>query len=103
MIGNGVMVLQTCTDLQKGLPGSCSETCLTSFHDGNEVMSIKVEAVTVDEDPLLLTFPGVKAEHEVSCIFCQVCKQYPTNNFFVYVLHFGEKTLLLYTSLKMSF
>jgi hypothetical protein len=65
------MVLQNCTDFQRDLPGSCSETCLTSFHDGNEVMSIKVEAVTEEEDPLLITFPGVKAEHEVSCIFCR--------------------------------
>lgn len=68
MIDNDVMVLQNCTDFLKCLPGSCSETCVTSFHDGNEVMSIKVEAVTEEEDPLLISFPGMKAEHEVSCI-----------------------------------
>jgi hypothetical protein len=68
VIDNGMMVLQNCTDFLESLPGSCSETYLTSFHDGNEVMSIKVEAVTEEEeDPLLITFPGVKAEYEVSC------------------------------------
>jgi hypothetical protein len=68
VIDNDVMVLQNCTDFLKCLPGSYSETCVTSFHDGSEVMSIKVEAVTEEEDPLLITFPGMKAEHEVSCI-----------------------------------
>lgn len=69
MIDNDVMVLQNCTDFLKCLPGSCSETCITSFRDGSDVMSIKIEAVTEEEDPLLITFPGMKTEHEVSCIY----------------------------------
>jgi hypothetical protein len=66
MMDDGVMVLQNCTDCLKGLAGSCSETCLTSFRDGNEVMGIKVETITEEEDPLLVTNPGVKTEYDVS-------------------------------------
>jgi hypothetical protein len=40
----------------------------------NQVLSIKVEEVTdikaeeEEEDPLLITCPGTKDEHEVSCM-----------------------------------
>jgi hypothetical protein len=68
----GMVVLQNCTNLLKVVPGSCSETNLTSSHDGNQVINIKVEKVTdiqeEEEDPLLTEFPVIKAEHEVSCM-----------------------------------
>jgi hypothetical protein len=56
------MVLQMFTDFLKVELDSCNETCVTS-HDGNEVISIKVEEATAiqEEDPLLITLP------EVSC------------------------------------
>jgi hypothetical protein len=47
-------------------PGSDSETC----HVGNQVIDIKIEEVTdikVEVDPVLITFPVIKAEDEVSC------------------------------------
>jgi hypothetical protein len=69
MIDKGMVVLQNCIDLQKVIPDSYSETCLTSPHDGSQVINIKVEDVTDiqdEEDPLQVTFPEIKAEHEVS-------------------------------------
>ncbi|XP_023704543.1 uncharacterized protein LOC111862919 isoform X3 [Cryptotermes secundus] len=48
--------------------GSCTEINDTS-HDGNKIISIKVEDVPDiqhEEDPLLITFPAVKEEHELS-------------------------------------
>jgi hypothetical protein len=62
MIDKGTVVLQNCMDFLKVEPASCSETCPTSFHDGNHISDIKVE-----EDPVPVTFPGIQAEHEVSC------------------------------------
>jgi hypothetical protein len=62
VIGLGIVVLQNCMDLLKVEPGSYSETCLVSSHDGNqEVTSLQ------EEDPLLM-FPVIKAEHQVSCV-----------------------------------
>jgi hypothetical protein len=64
-----VMVLQNSTDLLKVEPGSNSETCPRS-HDGKQMIDIKVEdSLTQDlEDPLLITLPGIKAKHEVTCM-----------------------------------
>jgi hypothetical protein len=64
--------LQSCTDLLKVELGSCNEACLTSCHDGNEVINIKVEEVIdteEEEDPLLITFPAIKTENEVSSTY----------------------------------
>lgn len=65
------LILQNCKDLLKLEPGLCSETCVTS-HDGNEVVSVQVEATDEqheEEDPLLVSFPVIKPEHEVSYIY----------------------------------
>jgi hypothetical protein len=51
-------------NLLKVEPGSVSETCSTSSRDGNQAIDIKVE-----EDPVPIEFPGIKAEHEVSCMY----------------------------------
>jgi hypothetical protein len=45
--------------------GSCNETC----HDLNQVIDTQFEEVTdiqEEEDPLLMSSPVIKAEHEVS-------------------------------------
>jgi hypothetical protein len=65
------MVLQNCMDFLKIEPGSISETCPTSSYDGNQIIDIKVEEASDTqevEDPLLITLPEIKAEHEVSCV-----------------------------------
>jgi hypothetical protein len=62
VVDYGTVVLQICTDFLKIEPGSSSETCPAS-RDENHMTYIKVE-----EDPVPITFPGIKAEHEVSCI-----------------------------------
>jgi hypothetical protein len=70
-IDYGILVLQTCMDLLKVEPGSYSETCLTSSHDGSQVLSMNVEKVTnvqEEDDPLLISLPVIKTEHEVRCL-----------------------------------
>jgi hypothetical protein len=73
-------------DFLKVAPGSNSEACPTSSCVGSLSMSIKVELVTdiqkeEEKDPLLLTFPVIKAEHEVSymcvCLLLGTFKKYP--------------------------
>jgi hypothetical protein len=63
-----MLVLQNCMDLVKVEPGSDSETC----HDGNHFIAIKVEKATdiqEEDDPVLTTFPVIKAEDVVSCMY----------------------------------
>jgi hypothetical protein len=65
--GKVMVVLQNCMDSLKVECGSDSETC----HDGNQVIDIKVEEITgiqAEDDPVLITFPVIKAEDEVSCL-----------------------------------
>jgi hypothetical protein len=67
-------------------PGSYSEACLTSSHDENLDISIKVEDLTdtfkEEEDPVQITFPVLKAEHEASYI--SVCTLVDT--FYIYTM-----------------
>jgi hypothetical protein len=76
IIDDDVVILQNCMDSLKVKPNSCSETCATSSNDGNQVTSMKAERISdigEGEDPLLIKFPAIKVEHEVSCMFvCQV-------------------------------
>jgi hypothetical protein len=66
------VVLQNCMDLQKHVPGTCNVTYPASSHDANQAMNIKVEEVSdvemEEEHPVPMTFVGIKAEHEVSCM-----------------------------------
>jgi hypothetical protein len=69
-----MLVLQNCLHSQKDVPGSHSEACASSSHDGDQAVSIKVEEfsdIEDREDPVPMTFVGVKAEHEVS--FMSLC------------------------------
>ena len=66
-----MLVLQDCMDLLTAVPGSSSETCLTSPDDGNEFTSIKAEEVSyvAEEEGLEPTTSAViKAEPEVRCM-----------------------------------
>jgi hypothetical protein len=77
MIDNGGVVLQNCISLLEIVPGSCSETCLTS-HDDNQIIDIKVENVAdaqEEEDPLLITSQVIKTENEVSCVSVRVVRR----------------------------
>jgi hypothetical protein len=72
MIDKCMVVSQKCID--EDVPGSYSETCITSPPDGNQIIDMKVEDVTdiqVKEDPMPVTFPVIKGEQEVS--FISVC------------------------------
>jgi hypothetical protein len=68
MTENDKMVLQNCTDFLKVEPGLGDETCPMSSRDGDQVIDIKVEVSDTQEveDPLLITLPEIKSEHEVS-------------------------------------
>jgi hypothetical protein len=64
------VVLQICTDILKDEPGLCNETCPTS-HDGSQAIDVKFQKgsdIEEDDDPVAITFPALKPEHEVSCI-----------------------------------
>jgi hypothetical protein len=62
--------LQDVTDLEK-VGGLCGEIYTSSSHDVTHAVSIKTEefsdAEVVDE-PGPITFPGIKADPEVSCM-----------------------------------
>jgi hypothetical protein len=47
------------------------EICPASSHDAYQAISIKVEVPSdakAEEDPLAITYPGINAEPEVSCV-----------------------------------
>ena len=62
-----VVVLQNCMDCVEGETGSCSATCIMCDADRTEGVGIKVEEDidTKVEIPEAITFPEIKAEHEV--------------------------------------
>jgi hypothetical protein len=68
-----MVVLQNCMDLQKHVPGPCNETYPASSCDANQAMNIKVEEVSdvevAEKHSVPMAFVGIKAEHEVSCMF----------------------------------
>jgi hypothetical protein len=71
MTDYGVVVLQNCTDVEKGVPGFCSGTCPTSSSDINQGIGIKAEEVSdgeVKDVPVPIEFQATKAELEVSCM-----------------------------------
>jgi hypothetical protein len=83
MADRGIAVLQNCMDLQKHVPGPCSETYQPSSCDANQAMNIKVEEVSdvdvEEERPVPMAFVGIKAEHEVSCMsVCPLCGRFHT-------------------------
>jgi hypothetical protein len=60
-------------DLVKVVLLSSTDTYLTSSHDGNKVMDIKVEVTDIQEETnVMKTFSVIKGEHEVSCM-CVYC------------------------------
>jgi hypothetical protein len=50
VIDMDIVVLQNCIDLQEVVPDLFRETCLTSPHDGSQVINIKVEDVSGIQD-----------------------------------------------------
>jgi hypothetical protein len=50
--------------------GLCGEICPTYSHDSYQATSIKAEVPSdaeAEEDPIAITFAGIKSEPEVSC------------------------------------
>jgi hypothetical protein len=65
-----------CLDLEKDLPDFWSITCPTSSHDANKFINTKSEEVSdveEEEDPVPISFPQIKGEHEVSCVSVYHC------------------------------
>jgi hypothetical protein len=71
-----MFILQNCMDFLKVKLGSFSETCLTSSHNENQIVDVKVEDCSFgereEEDPLLIPFTPRNPEYDVSfvCIDC---------------------------------
>jgi RNA binding exosome subunit len=66
-----IVVSQNTLNLMKVERDPDSVCCVTSFHYGNQLTDLKVEEekhIVEEEDPLLIKFPQLKAEHEVSNI-----------------------------------
>jgi hypothetical protein len=62
--------------LQEDVPSLCSDTCLLPSPDGNRGIEVKTEAllaVEQERNPVPISFPGIKAEHEVCCSVCLHC------------------------------
>jgi hypothetical protein len=76
MIDKDTMVLQNCVNVKREVWGPFGEMYPAS-HDANEAMNIKAEEVSdteEEEDPVAITFPKIKAEPEVSCMYlCVHC------------------------------
>jgi hypothetical protein len=71
MTDMNVVVLQNYMDLEKAALGLCRKTCPTFSQDADQATNTKLEQVSVaeeKEDPVRITFPGIKAELKVSCI-----------------------------------
>jgi hypothetical protein len=79
-----MVVLQKCVDIEKRVPGPCSETYPPSSHDANQPMNMKVEEVSdvegEEKHRVPMTLIGIKAEHEVSCMspLCPLCGKFHT-------------------------
>jgi hypothetical protein len=63
------VVLQNVADLKK-VRDLCSEMCPASSCDAYQAVTIKAEVFSDAEEeyPAQITFPGIKAEPEVSCV-----------------------------------
>jgi hypothetical protein len=81
---------QNCTDVLERVPGLRTETCLTACEERNKAAVLKVEKgsyIPEEEDPLAVTLPATKAEHDVSYVQQtsysptvlgrRCCQQYP--------------------------
>ena len=66
-----MVVLQNGMYLLKAERSSCTEECPAYSDDKNQALHIKVKdlkyAQEEEEDPLQITCPAVKREHDVSC------------------------------------
>jgi hypothetical protein len=64
-----LVVLQNLTD-SENVQSLCTEMCPASSHDAYQAINIKAEVLSdaEEEDPHAKTFPGIKAEPEVSCV-----------------------------------
>jgi hypothetical protein len=66
-----MLVLQDCAHSQEDVPGLCTETYHASSYDAFQTINIKVEEfsdVEEEENPVPISFPGIKAEHVVSSL-----------------------------------
>ena len=65
-----VVVLRNSMDLVESEPGSCNESCVTCMLDGNEVIGIEAERVSVTSEVAdqETTIPAIKMEPNVSCV-----------------------------------
>jgi len=87
----GTVILQSCTVSLEGVPGSCSETSVTSSDNAFEFVSVKVEE-DIDVTIKVEEVPEIKAEpEEVSyvsvCLLLNTCHQCPLMSCVFHDLH----------------
>jgi hypothetical protein len=73
------VLLQNCLESQQGVPDVRSESCALSSDDVDQAVNIKIETFSDaedGEDSVPMTFVGIKAEHEVSCMAIVCPHQY---------------------------
>lgn len=85
------MTLQSCTLSLEGVPGSSSETSMTSSDNAFEFVSVKVEE-DMDVTIKMEEFPAIKAEPEEvrylsMCLLLDTCHQYPLISSVCHDLH----------------
>jgi hypothetical protein len=71
MSDNCLVDLQNDMDIEQDLPGLCTEICPLSSYDACQLVSVKVEDVSDNEEetvPMPVSWHSVKAECEVSCM-----------------------------------
>jgi hypothetical protein len=78
-----LFILQNHTDLEEP-QGACSEIC-PALHDTSSDISIKAEVLsdTEEEYPTPITFMGIKAEPEVSCVSVSMLWEFTNKGFFI--------------------
>jgi hypothetical protein len=78
MIVMALFVVQHVTDLDKGR-GLWGEIYSASSHDVTHAVNIKTEEFSdaeIVEEPVAITFPGIKDEPEVSCLPMSVLSEF---------------------------
>jgi hypothetical protein len=79
MIVMALFVLQDVSDLEK-VRGLCGEIYTPSLHDVTHAVSIKTEEFSdaeVVEEPVPVTFTGIKDEPEVRCVSVSMLSGFP--------------------------
>jgi len=91
LMKTGTVILQNCTFSLEGVPGSCSETSMTSSDNAFEFVSVKVEedmemTIKMEEVPEIKSEPE-EVRYLSVCLLLDTCHQYPLISSVCHDLH----------------